>query len=1214
MIGYALHTKRILMRALWGAPILAGCAVLTVDVDVYKGPLANEQAVLLEQTAVTVMGAKPILIEARDRLENAYRVDNTGEAGAAGLEAQVGDDHEYKPAHMPERYFLASKAWQLNEVLSLYKDRVEWSIPAQKAETGFLANWKTFERAYGDFVPAKDDPLHNVESQNKLFGPQSNAKFHALRKLTLENWLEGSSSSRNLKDLQAIVRELQTLQGTEQAVSHALDGNTLERLNPSGFYALLADPRVAELYAKLLVSPSDPSKKHSSSDASNQKLIGEKIEALGRSYRPMMLAFSQALEYALQFIIVADYSDEDEANRSKQYAEIVQRFVRTWFLFEGLRFAEVGGFSSAMPGAVVNTDALISETEGLLSHDYNLAKDTPTKMRDKLRLAFERNPSAAATELLSLHRALIGISSRLDPDDPNTIRLTTDAQRNVLKELKVANTKAGLEFGLAWEPVRALDDKEDPASLKAITDAASRVVDSSTGLGGGRQKKGIERLIEDYITALDQVNSDCEPTPDLEWKLSGARAELMNALIRFATKTQLIANYSLFDKLGSSQLKSKNELTLLEAVGNSLLAQLNDLNRQGNWDRRTQGLKDAERTAILSSFGALAGPVLDGFVADLRKAAKIRTNIEQSKKEVLDLASCLGKWLNPIDPAVAPFDRKKRQTGIEAYKDLLAHLESQLAGALKADPVVSSNVEEVEALIKKSTAKDIVKVFRGVAPAGAQLPASDIWAKWVEILDTRLIAIHRSDSGSGSDILKSAADMIETAVKGVDRGDSAAKALEEVRKKLPATSPENLAALKVANDKIQEMRSNLPTTPALSTHAKRPQELIDEVVSFLSHELVQAVRIHGEGSSKVQGIRASLRALYQHRSGFTYLRPAVSFLRSSAPTSKLGDGQGKKLGWENMLLDHQLSQLPFLGRDLKTPIDSKQNTIESLDRQYWQNINHVRVAGSGTTNKVLAKDDIGNWYLKSYSGDVGPVIESAQNLASFSLGGAMNIDLLSDANSIASNDPAEPDGEEGPEGSDAPAEPSEGSSAPKEDSSLLEKQAKAFGEQLIEVRLKDLRSLGQLASGVGATLDKRWDNRYTTPNAAPINTALDIVWTNSDSIQKVIAFKDIKIEEVLETYRSDVAAGKPWSNAETYDSVQAYRTVQVFYRSFKLSIENGSVAPLPAAANYVSRVNDLKKDLDDVVGIPLRTLLNERISVLDAEEGASDILKGTFVD
>ncbi len=132
MIGYALHTKRILMRALWGAPILAGCAVLTVDVDVYKGPLANEQAVLLEQTAVTVMGAKPILIEARDRLENAYRVDNKGEAGAAGLEAQVGDDHEYKPAHMPERYFLASKAWQLNEVLSLYKDRVEWSIPAQK--------------------------------------------------------------------------------------------------------------------------------------------------------------------------------------------------------------------------------------------------------------------------------------------------------------------------------------------------------------------------------------------------------------------------------------------------------------------------------------------------------------------------------------------------------------------------------------------------------------------------------------------------------------------------------------------------------------------------------------------------------------------------------------------------------------------------------------------------------------------------------------------------------------------------------------------------------------------------------------------------------------------------------------------------------------------------------------------------------------------------
>jgi hypothetical protein len=47
------------------------------------------------------------------------------------------------------------------------------------------------------------------------------------------------------------------------------------------------------------------------------------------------------------------------------------------------------------------------------------------------------------------------------------------------------------------------------------------------------------------------------------------------------------------------------------------------------------------------------------------------------------------------------------------------------------------------------------------------------------------------------------------------------------------------------------------------------------------------------------------------------------------------------------------------------------------------------VAGGGNTNYVIAKDDIGNWYVKNYSADPKDVIHSAQGLALFAVGPAI---------------------------------------------------------------------------------------------------------------------------------------------------------------------------------------------------------------------------------
>jgi hypothetical protein len=61
--------------------LVAGCAVLTVDVDVYKGPLANTEQIQGEQAISLVMGAKPLLVQLRDQLEvsrHYWRIPYTG--------------------------------------------------------------------------------------------------------------------------------------------------------------------------------------------------------------------------------------------------------------------------------------------------------------------------------------------------------------------------------------------------------------------------------------------------------------------------------------------------------------------------------------------------------------------------------------------------------------------------------------------------------------------------------------------------------------------------------------------------------------------------------------------------------------------------------------------------------------------------------------------------------------------------------------------------------------------------------------------------------------------------------------------------------------------------------------------------------------------------------------------------------------------------------
>lgn len=75
---------------------LSACGVLTIDVDVYKGPLANHVDVQTEQTVVLALAAKPLLLKLRYELEASARfaqfADNPPETNPRPFHTGEGPD------------------------------------------------------------------------------------------------------------------------------------------------------------------------------------------------------------------------------------------------------------------------------------------------------------------------------------------------------------------------------------------------------------------------------------------------------------------------------------------------------------------------------------------------------------------------------------------------------------------------------------------------------------------------------------------------------------------------------------------------------------------------------------------------------------------------------------------------------------------------------------------------------------------------------------------------------------------------------------------------------------------------------------------------------------------------------------------------------------------------------------------------------------------
>lgn len=194
---------------------------------------------------------------------------------------------------------------------------------------------------------------------------------------------------------------------------------------------------------------------------------------------------------------------------------------------------------------------------------------------------------------------------------------------------------------------------------------------------------------------------------------------------------------------------------------------------------------------------------------------------------------------------------------------------------------------------------------------------------------------------------------------------------------------------------VLSKRTPPPALPPLKDGDYRnPVEVMDQVIALLRHRQMEAVERFGKDSDEDKKATDALENAYQHRAGMIYLRPSSAYLRTSFPSTSLQNDPN--LAWDNMLLSQGIRNLPFSSQlaDIFNPSEKQDRTLTAeLDKQYWQNINRVRVSGAGRTNQALVKDDVGNWYVKHYFGDTERIVKSAKHLALFGLGTKLPIDL-----------------------------------------------------------------------------------------------------------------------------------------------------------------------------------------------------------------------------
>lgn len=950
--------------------LAAGCAVTKIDVDVYKGPLANHKDVQMQQMSVMAIGAKPLLIQLRDHLElqNRRKERSTPRMirdwvwerlePRKSLRKTMANDYRdgfIAPYQSGELVLTDENAIRVNAVLSLYENRRagdpnDLYEQAQAALADYTLNWNIFwggdrdawRKQWAELAEGmrsqSDEPDKTARQELKqlkeafrqFFVPEKDDYYRHPTRQIYDAWpYPIDSTARDDVDRDA------------------------EREYPgtNASFLALSDPSVVEEYAGRLYPDDAPQKARFVRDVTSIASAFLRARAALRRMLRINLARLTLFEAAGS---VSARSDSDVKGVKEATIELVVMLTRRKN-FRALIQAVQASPRSFSSGLRELQQAVAQEEK---SDPSFLTRTSPDGYIHFLTELLRTRTVFAASALLEADRVF---ASKDFPTDRLTGRCRDFIDHRARR------------FGLIWIPLeegKTLIDEERPQSL-ALRQGRTRFA-GTAGFARGRLDPGLETLIEEYLKTVHHGSSSAASLSEAKKKC------LLEALVRFATKVLFIADHSeLLSGTGGSAGKGIEEYVLvLQAVGNSILVQADELRHDRTHRDKAADNATTELNALEGALPQDCEAVLGALISELlereaQTAAKLKRL--QKKKDAREAGN---------DPGYEALAEKMEK--VKREHDQLTHAVEKIREAR-------------------------CRLLDELGTCEGDLAPAEVIARLCRILRSTKKAAAEEEPPENDEVAKC---------------EDALAVLGEIPVPM---APDSVVASDAASD----------------------EEVMDRLMATLRQEHIQAVHMYGKDSPTAERIEAALAAAATHRAGMAYIRPPSAYLRSSYPASSLQSDPG--LAWSNMLREQGFRSV--LGGDGTSK--ARRRITAEIDKQFWQNINSVRVSGGGRTNYVIAKDDIGNWYVKAYSTDPQDIIKSAQGLALYSMGGAMGTDLLGrlDANSVSGESQSQP-----PQGS------------------WRQQGFEAFRQNYHKRAIEDRDALKKLAKGLDTTITKSWED------------------------------------------------------------------------------------------------------------------------------------------
>lgn len=886
--------------------LLSGCAALTVDVDVYKGPLANEEDVQIQSLVVLAHSARPMLLQLRNTIECREIKSNEPEKRKKLNREEFysrfcelgGNRNEEWLQEFGGYEFLDPLARRVHAVLSLYDNADD----SERHEDALMASaqWKHIERIIEDYQKVLDGyaPDETRDRQRwKEFGALLASPEEITEKTDFSLFEADGEFKERVRKLQAAYQSFLCPDCSDSDGEVPKYRTARKIIDKSDSLIRYLNDKNGALVGKFglrLINQGDCPPINKGDCPPINKVFNT-------------LSDSKYLNSHRHFLLKNPEDMRSWREASDSVTSLAKQFVSARELIahgivEGLRYLELVNAPGAQMSTGIRTEVTLATAQVLTiaiqpRHLYEAAcdDDAPSNvsvfLRRELYIAdcentapVTQNRKWSKRDYPVANERIINVIRKYPVPTAKAIL----AAHNYLMQKGVADYSTGI----ARAPFVTDDDDVELASkqLNKMRDAFQQAkFETGLGLERGRLPVGLDTLVENYLSS--RCLAPLEAADDLCTETKKREQQLLDALVRFAQKVLFLANNVRIFEFEDLDDSEERFVRTLQAVGNSILVQTNEVKARRSYR------EESERR-----------------VRYTKSPYEAMRELEQSPEFVLNR--------------------------FEAY------LESQRKPAAEVGDEDDSDVGLALAELRKLRSGMVEKVGAHQGHAVISLLVSE--------LDKQTAGLQ---AGQGNHKARE-------------------KALKKVRKLALDFQRVPIGLYGVEFDKrFGESGGN---------EIKDPKYIWELVSNTLRMQLLTVA----PGSQLASNIKSSIQLADEYQSGRVYIRPAVSYLRTSFPATAL---QGKNKDFtENMLTPG------FLRRD---GADDSANRVQAkvnseVDKQYWQNINRVHVRGTGNTNYAITKDDLGNWYVKQYSADPTIIYQSLQRAALYALGDRMNVNLL----------------------------------------------------------------------------------------------------------------------------------------------------------------------------------------------------------------------------